>query len=59
MALPTASAAAFGFQIVLDGAPVARMGVDLESQLFPRRVFLRAVALQANIAIGMAGLAGA
>lgn len=59
VALHTASAAAFALQVVLDVAPVTRMGVDLEPQLFTGRVFPDAVALQADIAVGMTGLTGA
>ena len=59
VALDTASPAALALQIVLDGPPVARMGIDLQPQLFTGRIFPGTVALQADIAVGMAGLAGA
>lgn len=59
VALDTASSAAFALQIVLDGSPVARVGVDLQPQSIATPVFLGAVALHTDIALCVAGLTGA
>ena len=59
VALDTASPAAFALQIVFDGSPVARVGVDLQPQSIATPVFLSAVALHTDIALCVAGLAGA
>ena len=59
MALDAASPAAFALQPVPDGPPVARMGIDLQPHPATARVFLGTVALQTDIAVRVAGLAGA
>lgn len=59
VASDTASSAAFALQIVLDGSPVARVRIDLQAQSIATPVFLGAVALHADIALRVAGLAGA
>jgi hypothetical protein len=51
VALDTASAAASTLQFVLDGTPVARMGIDLQTRA-------RTVASNADVALAVAGLAG-
>lgn len=59
VALDTAPPTAFALQILLDGSPVARVGVDLQPQSIATHVFLSAVALHTDIALCVAGLAGA
>ncbi len=54
MAYPTAAAAAATLEVVLDGVPVPGMGIYHET-----RIRTRAVTLEADIAVGVTGLAGA